>query len=107
MVCRFYRKFVRKQSLNVPCLSNLLKGTVWLWDKNCQEAFAKIKAELNNQNILHILDFNLPFCLHTDSSGYGLGAELFHEKEINGENVHCKIAFASRMLQKHEKFHSH
>lgn len=103
-IINFYRKHFKSQALNAVCLNNLLKkNALWEWSAECQVAFEKIKEELVNSEMLHKPDLSLPFCMLTDSSGYGLGVHLFQEKEVDGIREHLSIAFASRILQKHEK----
>ena len=49
----------------------------WKWGKEQEEAFQKLKACLTSPPILAFADYDLPFELHTDASGTGLGAVLY------------------------------
>lgn len=46
-----------------------------------ENAFARLKNMLTSPPILAYADYTLPFELHTDASGSGLGAILYQEKE--------------------------
>ena len=80
----------------LPLYTRLL---AFLWTRKCEESFQKLKDCLISPPVLAYPNFDLPFTLHTDASGDGLGAVL--EQEDNGQ-FH-PIAYASRTVSKHEK----
>ena len=69
------------------------------WNSNCQQAFDDLKRLCATMPILAYADFSLPFKLHTDACGSGLGAILYQTHEDGTDAV---IAYASRSLSKAE-----
>ena len=61
-------------------------------------AVALLKKALVSAPILRYPDYERPFYISTDASGYGLGAILFQKYGENGEDE-CPIAYASRSLK--------
>ena len=61
-------------------------------------SFETLKEKLTSPLILAYADNSLPFKLHTDASGAGLGAVLYQEQD-GKERV---ISFASRSLKPSE-----
>ena len=51
------------------------------WNKDKQLSFDTLKEKLMNPPILTYADYNLPFKLHADASGTGLGAVLYQEQD--------------------------
>ncbi|XP_064215678.1 retrovirus-related Pol polyprotein from transposon 297 [Tribolium castaneum] len=96
-LCNFYRKFCARYSAATQDLNKLLrKGEKWRWGRNEQEAFDRVKDLFLEAVLLHYPDLNKIFYVQTDSSGYGLGAELYQIQEDGSRGV---IAFASRSLK--------
>ena len=111
----YYRRFIRNYASIVEPLNALLKGhctqkskskskskkrpTVWNWSDTEQKAFDTIIEKLTSAPVLAYADYSLPFVLHTDSSGAGLGAVLYQ----NQEGQDRVIAYASRGLKPSEK----
>ena len=54
----------------------LLKTKYFEWNQQCTEAFEIIKSILTSEPLLKLPDFNLPFIISCDASGYGIGAVL-------------------------------
>lgn len=75
------------------------QSTKWKWDKEQTAAFETLKDKLTTPPILKYPDFSLPFELHTDACGTGLGAVLC-QKQHGYNRV---IAYASTGLSKSEK----
>lgn len=94
--CNFYRKFSQNHSALLHPLSHLLKKeTCWFFKNNEKEAFEKIKSTFSDQVALTHPNFNKTFCIQTDASLIGLGAELF---QVGDDGQRHTIAFASRSL---------
>lgn len=68
------------------------------WTATCQQAFETIKHHLTTTPVLGYADLSAPFEVHTDASGFGLGAVLYQRQEDSLK----VIAFASRGLTKSE-----
>lgn len=94
--CNFYRKFAQNHSSLLHPLSHLIrKDTPWVFTEQNRIDFVKIKSVFSNQIALTHPDFNRPFCIQTDASYIGLGAELF---QIDNEGQRNTLSFASRSL---------
>jgi hypothetical protein len=94
----YYRKFIPNFADKAYYLNQLSRKDVkFNWDSNCQKAFDTLKEAISNPPILQYPDFNQSntFILHTDASGYALGAVL-----SNGDGR--PVAYASRGLNKAE-----
>ena len=114
----YYRKFVRGFSSIAQPLNVLLQGYTKLgadkrlkvdrvavkrpfyalWTAQCEEAFVALKAELVQAPVLALADSQLPYELHTDASGSGLGAALYQTHD----GVLRPVAYASRSLSTSE-----
>ena len=71
----------------------------WNWSDDQEKAFNKHKEHLSSTPIIGYPDYKLPFEIHTDTSGIGLGAVLYQ----NQGGLNRPLAFASRGLTKSEK----
>ena len=77
------------------------KPSPWHWGDQEERAKSIIIEKLTSPPILAYADFTLPFTVHTDASGDGLGAVLYQHQ--NG--VDRVIAYASRGLRGSEKLY--
>lgn len=94
--CNFYRKFSKNHSSLLHTLSHLIcKNTPWAFSEQNKIDFQKIKTAFSHQVALTHPNFNEPFCIQTDASYIGLGAELFQIDSVGQRNT---ISFASRSL---------
>ena len=76
-----------------------VKATPFTWGEDQQKSFETIVSRLINPIVLGYADYSLPFTLHTDASGSGLGAVLY-QRQSGFDRV---IAYASRSLKPSEK----
>ena len=91
----YYRKFTENFSEIASPLTDLTrKNAVFHWNKQCQEAFNRLKIALSSAPLLAHPDFSKPFNLYTDASAYAVGAVLTQEFP-EGERV---IQYLSRRL---------
>ncbi|KAL8572029.1 hypothetical protein ACOMHN_038387 [Nucella lapillus] len=118
--CGFYRRWVPRFSEIVKPLSELTAGylpaktarrtgkrphltlasdVTHRWGDRHQAAFEKVIQALTTAPVLGFPDPQLPFKLHCDASGTGLGAVLY-QKQGTEDRV---IAYASRGLNKSEE----
>lgn len=94
----YYRRFVKGFASIARPLNHLLGGKIkkgkgkgrkgvvegmpeWKWGSDEQTAFDHLKEQLTSPPVLGYPDYTQPFILHTDASGYGLGAVLCQEQE--------------------------
>lgn len=95
----YYRKFIKNfAELTAPLNRLSRKGVEFIWSNECQVAFETLKYSLSNPPILQYPDFseNSKFILHTDASGYAVGAVLSNSNKK-------AVAYASRALNSAEK----
>jgi hypothetical protein len=91
---RYYRRFI-KNLMPIPT-GTKDKG---YWGEDHMNAFDTLKRLLTSSPILGYADSTLPYELHTDASGFGLGTVLYQEQQ--GEKR--VICYASRGLTKAEE----
>ena len=97
----YYRRFVPNFAREANALHALTKKEVpFVWTRECQTAFEKLKALLTSSPILAYPDFTKSFVLETDASIAGLGAVL---SQCQGDGSTRPVAYASRSLLKHER----
>jgi hypothetical protein len=95
----YYQRFISDFSAIARPLTNLLKKkNEWQWTEQEQASFDMLKFKLINTPLLQYPDFNKPFILTTDASGYAIGSILSQGKL--GQDK--PIAYASRTLNKAE-----
>ena len=98
----FYRRFLLPpnfSSIIAPLTALTSEKHPFRWDNKCQYAFDKVKLLLTSTPVLvHPEDFNLPFHIHCDASGLGVGAVL--SQYVNG--AYRPIAFCSKKLLPHQ-----
>ena len=98
--CNFYHTFISDFSNIMRPLNNLTcKNCQWHWSNECDQAFRRLKEACASEPVLKTPDWNKPFIMHTDASGYALGVVIAQEHE---DGVH-PIAFHSRSLLPAEK----
>ena len=101
----YYRKFIKDYSKIARPLYNLISGdnakrrtNSVEWSHSAEEAFQTLIDRCTHAPILAYADFSLPFELHIDASGIGLGAILYQTQE-GKKRV---IVYASRTLSQSE-----
>ncbi len=79
-LCGFYRQFIPMFSHIVAPLSELKsKDTVFHWTDRHQKSFEQLKQAMLSKPMLAIPRDKLDFIVHTDSSGYAVGAALLQD----------------------------
>ena len=97
----YYRKFVPNFSKIVKPLTSLTKkNNPYIWTSKQQEAFEVLKTKLCETPVLQFPNFDKPFYIYTDASGYAMGAILAQIDEDGYEHV---IEYASKGFTKAEE----
>ncbi|GFS92474.1 retrovirus-related Pol polyprotein from transposon 17.6 [Trichonephila clavipes] len=102
-LCSYFRRFIKGFCYLAEPLQSLLKSDVeFHWGPEEVEAFNSLKKALTSDPVLGMYDERASTEIHTDASGYGIGAVLVQIQN----NVEKVIAYASRTLTKAEKNYS-
>ncbi|GFX33113.1 hypothetical protein TNCV_5042811 [Trichonephila clavipes] len=102
-LCSYFRRFIKGFCYLAEPLQSLLKsGVEFHWGPEEVEAFNSLKKALTSDPVLGMYDESASTEIHTDASGYGIGAVLVQIQN----NVEKVIAYASRTLTKAEKNYS-
>ncbi|GFU85490.1 hypothetical protein TNCV_3178121 [Trichonephila clavipes] len=97
------KRFIKGFCYLAEPLQSLLKsGVEFQWGPEEVEAFNSLKKALTSDPVLGMYDERASTEIHTDASGYGIGAVLVQIQN----NVEKVIAYASRTLTKAEKNYS-
>ncbi|CAA7036099.1 unnamed protein product [Microthlaspi erraticum] len=72
----FYRRFVHQFSSIMSPITDCIKATPFVWTKEADIAFQRIKQKLSSAPVLVLPDFAVAFELHCDASKLGIGAVL-------------------------------
>jgi hypothetical protein len=77
-LANYYRKFIKKFSKIAAPLSDLLtkENKVLGWNALSDKAFQDIKLALVSSGVLRYPNFDEPFEVHTDASGFAIGGML-------------------------------
>ena len=96
----FYRRFMPPSYANIiaPLTELTRKETKFEWSESCQKAFERVKMLLTTTPVLTHPDFALPFHVHCDACGKGIGAVL--SQYVNG--AYRPVAFCSKRLLPHQ-----
>ncbi|UYV66779.1 hypothetical protein LAZ67_4002838, partial [Cordylochernes scorpioides] len=99
----YYRRFIKSYANKSRPLNSLLKKDEKLiWGEEQNESFRILKQELGSSPVLGHFVEGAETHVHTDASGYGLGAVLVQIQN----DAERPIAYASRTLTKAEKNYS-
>ena len=102
----YYRQFINNFSLLAVRLSDLTKKDRpdrVAWTAECATSFQALKYNLCSDAILRPPCYDHPFCLQTDASGRGIGAELTQKDDDLTEHP---VDFFSRKLGPRETRYS-
>jgi hypothetical protein len=88
-LANYYRKFIRNFSKIAAPLSDLLTkvNKVLGWNALSNKAFQEIKLTLVSSGVLRYPNFDEPFEVHTNASGFAIGGVLMQgEQPVAYEN---------------------
>nr|GEV01775.1 reverse transcriptase domain-containing protein [Tanacetum cinerariifolium] len=85
----FYRQFIQDFSKIARPMTHLVeKETLFVFSKDCIDAFETLKKKLTEAPILVVPDWNLPFELMCDASDFAIGAVLGQRKTKHFQPIH-------------------
>ncbi|GJZ54568.1 reverse transcriptase domain-containing protein [Tanacetum coccineum] len=85
----FYRRFIQDFSKIARPMTHLLeKETLFIFSKECIEAFKTLKMKLTQALILVAPDWDLPFEIMCDASDFAVGAVLGQRKTKHFQPIH-------------------
>ena len=90
-----------KGSSKGKSINNKTKSVPWIWGECQQKARDIVIKKLTSPPVLAYADYSMPFKIHTDASGDGLGPVLYQ----NRDGVDRVITYASRGLRGSEKLY--
>ena len=77
----FYHRFVKDFStISLPLHALSKKNAPFVWGPSQHAAFNELKNLLTHAPLLSLPNFDKPFEIHCDASGYGIGGVLMQEK---------------------------
>ncbi|GJS90263.1 reverse transcriptase domain-containing protein [Tanacetum coccineum] len=93
----FYRRFIQDFSKIARPMTHLLeKETLFVFSKDCIDAFETLKKNLTEAPILVVPDWNIPFELIRDASDFSIGVVLGQRKMKHFQPIH----YASKTMIK-------
>ena len=101
----YYHKFIRDFSKLSAPLTHLTKQDVkFEWGPQQQAAFVAIKQAMSSAPVLVLPDPKLPFVVHTDASGYAVGAVL---QQDQGKGLQPVAFLSKKMLDAETRYPVH
>ena len=99
----YYRRFVAGHSrISAPLSDLTCKDTPFVWGEKEEAAFEQLKTALASAPLLVTPDNAKPYVLHTDASGYAIGASLSQMTERGLQPV----AFLSKKMNAAQRNYS-
>lgn len=99
----YYARFVpRYREIARPLYRLTRKNMPFIWTTECQMAFEKLKQILQSTQVLAYPQFDKPFILETDASGFAIGFVLSQEHDGQLRPIH----YAGRNLTEAEMKYS-
>jgi hypothetical protein len=95
----FYRRFIKdfsRVALPLTALTRTVTGGPFQWCDKAQTAFDTLKQSLQTAPILLLPDPSLPFVVHTDASGFAVGAVLQQDRQ-QGQGLQ-PVAYLSKKM---------
>jgi len=95
----FYRRFIQNFSHTVKPLNELKGKKEWIWTKEHQQVFEKLKKKITSQLVLSLSKREGKFRVEMNALGHAIGGVLSQEQKEKWK----PIAFLSRAMQPAER----
>lgn len=100
-LANYYRRFIHNFSaLSKPLTALTKKDTQFVWTPSCESAFCSLKSAFTSAPVLTHPNYDRPFVLEADASGYAVGAVL--SQQADDGHLH-PVDFYSRSLTDAER----
>ncbi len=97
----FYRKYIKSYAKIAQPLLHLIKKEVpFEWNEECEHSFQLLRKALISSPILRYPQYEQPFILYVDASGFAIGSILAQIGDDRKEHV---VAYASHSLTNAER----
>ena len=94
----YYKRFIEGFSkISLPLTRLTQKNAKFVWNKECQSSFEKLKKNFISSPMLTIQSISRGFVIYSDASCQGLGCVLMQHGKV--------VAYASRQLKPYEQNH--
>lgn len=101
----YYRKFIKGYAKLALPLTDQLKKDSFGWNLEATTAFNSLKRVMTEAPILALPDFNSPFVIETDASGFGVGAVLLQQghpvafySSVLGQRARLKSIYEKELM---------
>ncbi len=97
----FYRRYIKDYAkIAQPLLRLNHKGVEFEWSEECEHAFQTLREALISPPVLIYPNYDQPFKLYVDASGFAIGSVL---AQISSDNKEHVVAYASHSLTVSER----
>ena len=95
LVTKFLIKYIQGYAYLTKPLTDLSKKhVIFVWSKECTDAFNALRHALSSAPVLALPDPAMPFALGCDASGFGLGAVPM-QQQFERPVAYCSWKMAS------------
>nr|GEZ44192.1 reverse transcriptase domain-containing protein [Tanacetum cinerariifolium] len=101
----FYRRFIKDFSKIARPMTRLLeKDTLFIFSKECVEAFHTLKRKQTKASIVIAPDWDMPFELMCDANDFDIGAVLGQRQDKHFRPIHYAICKGHAKVRCHSPF---
>lgn len=101
----YYRRFIKDFSSIAAPLTDLTKDSIkFVWGHEQEKAFRQLKSSISEGPVLILPNPNLPYVIHTDASGFAVGAVL---QQDQGKGLQPVAFMSKKMLDAETRYPVH